>query len=220
VGQPASGLTGTTSFHHNIVIFNSTNAGAAIIGGSSQGNQYGFETPVLVYNNTLVITAGGIPSAAWLTGTDAGAIEYYNNIYVNNSASGGDNLGYGAFSTNPSAPGVWDYNLAYSPSVTLQWRLWTNGGFTTQVSGSPYTSAASFASALSSNGGISGAETHSVIGTAPTFTNTGSYASKYQLASGSAGIGQGSTDGTTGGSACDMGAWGGASVPTKIGCDF
>ena len=32
--------------------------------------------------------------------------------------------------------------------------------------------------------------------------------------------GVGSSNGTTGGSACDMGAWGGAATPTSIGCSF
>ena len=139
---------------------------------------------------------------------------------------GGDNIGYGAFSTNPAAPAVWDYNLVYSPSVAANWRLWQNGNFTALLTGEPaggYTSASAFATALSSNGGIANAESHSVIGTTPTFSGSGSgrlYAAQYQLASGSAGINQGSTDGTTGGSACDMGAWGGATPPTQIGCDF
>ena len=229
-GNSSTTLSGTTYFHNNIVIFDDTNSEGGLIGAPTSGNNFGWTTPIEAYNNTFVVKSGGVPTAAWLTGVNgaAGAIKFYNNIYVNQSASGSDNLGFGVVSTNPSAPAVWDYNLYYSPSVTLHWRLWTNAsiiasgtaGNPTAVSGSPYSSAAAFASALSGGGGIAGAETHSVVGTSPTFTNTGTYAMQYQLDGGSAGVGQGSTDGTTAGSPCDMGAWGGSNPPAQIGCDF
>ncbi|MGA7539823.1 MAG: hypothetical protein WBW93_13770, partial [Steroidobacteraceae bacterium] len=50
-------------------------------------------------------------------------------------------------------------------------------------------------------------------------------AEAYQLAAGSLGVGAGSANGTTGGSAVDMGAWGGTDVNTgksvaQIGCNF
>jgi hypothetical protein len=66
----------------------------------------------------------------------------------------------------------------------------------------------------------SGFEVHSAQGD-PLFTSgTGSDPTAYQLQSGSPFKSTGSTDGTTGGSSCEMGCWGGASPPSRIGADF
>lgn len=217
-GAGAGTLSGTTSFHHNVILFNATAQEGGVFGGATASFSDGFTTPVQVYNNTVIVTTGGIPTVPWLMGSGgaAGATEYYNNIYVNQSTSGGNSNSKGNQIVNPSAPSVWDYNLVYSPNVAYSWTLYQNASFTTAIG--TYTTAAAFASALSSNGGISGAESHSIVGSAPTFTNTGTYASLYRLASGSVGAGAGSTNGTTSGSATDMGAWGNGA--TQVGCSF
>ncbi|HJS89974.1 MAG TPA: hypothetical protein VJ738_08435 [Steroidobacteraceae bacterium] len=217
-GAPTTGLSGTTYFYNNIVVFNAANQEGGIFGGPTLSNSYGLTTAVEVYNNTIIVTKGGVATVPWLTGSGGAvrAVKYYNNIYVNSSTSGGNDLGVGNHATNPAVPAVWDYNLDYSPNVQLSWTLYENSSFTTPIGS--YTTAASFAAALASNGGISNAEAHSIIGTAPTFVNTGTYAQRYQLASGSAGKGAGSTTGTSSGSACDMGAWGNGA--TWIGCNF
>jgi hypothetical protein len=68
---------------------------------------------------------------------------------------------------------------------------------------------------------VSGGGSHDITG-APTFVGGTPTlpAQAYQLTSGSLGKGTGSTTGTSSGSACDMGAWGGATAPTQIGCNF
>src|SRR6185295_14990681 len=65
-----------------------------------------------------------------------------------------------------------------------------------------------------------GFETHS-IASAPGFTvSNPTTPAEFQLSSGSACKNAARSDGTTGGSICDMGAWGSATPPTRIGCDF
>jgi hypothetical protein len=51
-------------------------------------------------------------------------------------------------------------------------------------------------------------------------TPGGTTAASFQLDTGSPCIGAGRVGGTSGGDAVDMGAWGGATPPTTIGCDF
>lgn len=72
----------------------------------------------------------------------------------------------------------------------------------------------------------SGAETHGFQDTTNTsagqvFQNPVSLnPAGYQLIAGGLYSGTGSTNGTSGGSPCDMGAWGGANPPSSIGCSF
>jgi hypothetical protein len=207
-GANTSGLTQTTIVRNNVVLM----ATGVAIGWPTLSNAYGFSTPVLVYNNTIVSKGSG-PVAAWLTDSDSGAVQYYNNIYT--GGSGGSFNGWGNFYLNPSAAGIWDYNMV--PTSGVSWALYSNSNFISSIAS--YTSLSAFASGLAANGGMSNAEAHSIAGT-PTFTNTGTNAQLYRLASGSSGKGAGRTNGTPTGSACDMGAWGGASPPTQIGSNF
>ena len=210
-----TGLALTSVFRNNVILLHgNTIGGNAALGQPTNSNTDHWETGVQAYNNTIVCEAGSSgPNVAWLMNSTSGSA-WYNNIYVNNG-SGGSFNNKGNFLVNPAAIALWDYNLV--PSSGVSWTLYQNGAYFTQLAS--YTSAATFNSGVSANGGISGCEAHSLAG-APTFTGTGSYAGLYKLAPGSLGIGSGSTDGTIGGSACDMGAWGGASAPTQIGCDF
>jgi hypothetical protein len=210
-GGDSSPQTGTTIFRNNIGVMAYGSSAVGAFGGFTYGsNGYGYDTPTQVYSNTIVVNSGGYPMTQLFGLTNAlAAVAYYNNIYVNNSSSGGT-AGEGAFVTNPGAMSVLDYNLIYSPSIAFNWVLYQSN-LTTAIG--TYTTQAAFASALASNGGISNAESHSIIGSAPTFVGSGSYAAYYKLQTGS----QGKAAGVSG---VDMGAWGGASPPAQIGCNF
>lgn len=224
-----TGLTKPSYFTNNIVIMTGGTAGGnagfgfPTLGQTAYGSQFGWQTPVEFSNNTIVSVAASTegPQAFYAVTADNGVgqgnVQLFNNIYVNLGGTGSWN-NFGNFMTTVKSPGVWDYNLF--PSSGVQWALLpdaANGSL--GASNTLYTTASSFASAVSSGGGISGIETHGIAG-APTFTGTGLYAEQYQLTSGSLGKGAGSTTGTTSGTACDMGAWGGAQPPTQIGCNF
>lgn len=218
-GSNSTNLTGTSVFSNNIVVVRGDIAGGAVgVGGPPAiGNQYGWTTPVLVYNNTIItpsISSTG-PQAIWITSN--GGAQIYNNIYQTSQSSSGSFNNAGNVYTNPAALAVCDYNLYPSAAGDMAWTLYENTSYTTAIGS--YSTPAAFASALAANGGISNAEAHTVMGV-PTFTGTGLYAEQYQLASGSLGKGTGSTTGTTSGAACDMGAWGGPQPPTQIGCSF
>jgi hypothetical protein len=215
-GYNTGGLTRTSIFRNNIVLMQgNTVGGNAAFGWSTLSNDGTFTTPVQIYNNTIICTAGSAgPVVGWITATanGTGAMQWYNNIYVNRG-SGGSWNGFGNFRTNPSAIKVMDYNLVPSSGVT--WAVYQTASPTSLVAS--YSSLTAFNAGLASNGGIKGVEAHSLTGT-PTFVGTGVYAAQYQLASGSAGKGAGSATGTSSGSATDMGAWGNGA--TQIGCNF
>jgi hypothetical protein len=228
-GDPLTGLTKTSSFKNNILVIRGGTAGSnagigfPTLGQVTHGSEYGWQTPVEMSNNTIVSISGSssgpqaIYGVAANNGVGLGQLKHFNNIYVNNGSSGSWN-GFGNYMTTVLTPGVWDYDLY--PSSGVQWGVVpdaANGSLGS--SNTTYTTAASFAAAILAGGGISGVESHGIAG-APTFVGTGLYAAQYQLSGGSSGKGAGSTDGTSGGSACDMGAWGGATVPTQIGSDF
>jgi hypothetical protein len=213
-GANTAGLTLTSKIHHNIML--SSGFG---IGGSTLNQNYGWSTPALFYNNTIVLNQNGTGPypAAWVTAEVAGTITFYNNIYSGHA----DGSGYKSFHLNPGGPTLWDYNGFIATGMT--WQLMQDATLSS-VLGS-YTTLASVQAAVSANGGISTFDTHSVASNTPLYVGSGTFpADSYQLQGGSPFKGTGSTTGTTLGSACDMGAWGydpsiGA-APTKIGSDF
>ncbi len=225
-GGTFSGLTHPTTINNNVVVMagntpgGNSGIGFPTLSQTAYGSAYGWQTPVSIYNNTIICASGSagplaIMADAAQNGSGIGQVKVYNNIYVNNGIGGSWN-GYANFLTTPKSPAVWDYNLY--PSSGAQWAIVPDANNQNLcASHTIYTTAASFASAVASGGGISGVDSHSV-GAAPTFANTGAYAERYKLASGSAGIGQGRSDGTAGGTPCDMGAWGNGAV--WIGCNF
>jgi hypothetical protein len=224
-GANASGLTQTTIIRNNIIVMAGGVAGGGVgIGHSTLSDSYAWTTPVQVYNNTIIVTGSNGPVYWWGTeghgGNGIQQMQWYNNICAGGTSSGSFN-GLGNFMTNPEGPQIWDYNLVPS---NASWGLYSNGStFGTVPTNkiASYSSPAAFAAGLAANGGIGNAEANSVQGT-PTFVGGagGALANKYKLASGSLGVGQGSTTGKPGGAACDMGAWGGANAPTQIGCSF
>jgi hypothetical protein len=206
-GYSTGGLTQTTIIRHNIVL-----APFLPVGGrSTLSDSGGFSTPVQVYNNTVVqnSNAGGQICGFWMNCLPGGAggLKFYNNII--SGSPGGFN---GVFRLNPGGPAVWDYNLCASGQ---KWALCQNASLNSVMA--TYTNQTAFATGLSSNGGISNADSHSIFAAA-TFTGSGSLALRYQLASVSNGRNTGSTTGTPGGTPCDMGAWGNGA--TQIGCNF
>jgi hypothetical protein len=203
---PTTGLTLPSFFHNNIVV---TRGFGMALWGAAEFEAW--ETPVSVFNNTVIYAGSGANQPAIIAvgqSTAAGQISVYNNIVT----GFGSNF-RGLIDVNALGIEVCDYNGEQTTNV---WRICPQGG---GDSGTTFSSQSTFAAAIVSGGGISGCESHSVFNNTPGFTsvNTGFVSSTYQLLGTSPFVGKGSTNGTTGGSACDIGAWGGASVPTQIG---
>ena len=179
---------------------------------STTGSQYWI-------NNTFL----GIPASAHGMVTmfsASGLIYFYNNIIQRTTYDY-----WGDVTANAWSFAQIDYN-AYPGSPELL--LSPNG--TTSV-GTAYTSLSTWAAALPS--GAVGKDAHSALvnssgyGGATNIFQGGSPAfpsQMYKLIAGSqisaTGANPGSTTGTTGGTATDMGAWGGASPPSQIGANF
>ena len=206
--------TGTNLYHHNVLL----TSGMHGIGRNAVNENLGYTTPMQVYNNTIVMGASGSQVAFWVNGmsTAPGGLKAYNNVYTGSA----DGQGNGCFVTTPQFPAVIDYNMYLASG--MNWALRNNSSPGTLIA--KYTTTATFAAALAANGGISGAEAHSVLAT-PSFVGSGSQvAQHYQLVAGSSGsatsANPGSTTGTTGGAACDKGAWGNLPVGVSIGCSF
>ncbi len=205
-GANTGGLTQTTNIYNNIFV-----SGGFGIRGATLSYNYGWTTPVNIYNNTIVLskTAGPYP-AAWVTSQVSRNVKFYNNVY----AGASDGSGYKSFHLNAAGPAIWDYNMFLATGMT--WSLQQNSTLSA-VQGT-YTSLSAVQGALASLGGIAGFDTHSVATDSPGFVGSGAFAQAYQLQSNSPGRNKGSTNGTPSGAACDMGAWGNGA--TQIGCNF
>jgi hypothetical protein len=202
-GANTSGLTQTTIIRNNIVLSDFVG-----IGRSTLSDSYGWSTPVQVYNNTIVNVSPGGPGL-WMNCVTGGAVYVYNNIL----AGGTGSASYGNVLVNPAGVALWNYDL-YMPGA--QYVLRQNGSLTSTLA--TYSSPSAFGGGIASNGGVSGAEANSIVNGTPGFTNSGTLAQLYQLASGSPAKGAGRVGGTSSGAACDMGAWGNGA--TQIGCNF
>jgi hypothetical protein len=143
----------------------------------------------------------------------AATITFYNNI-ISRSTVGGR----GDVDISASAAALWDYNCyPASPQLGLS----TDN--TTDYPGTLYTTLSAWAAALPS--GCTGKDSHSALGSPGFAGGAGSKPANYKLAVGSICRGAGSSTGIVGGSAVDMGAWGGTDVNTglaiaQIGCAF
>jgi hypothetical protein len=190
----------TSSAYNNVVISDNPAKDANI----NTGNYPASLNHQDWHNNTFV----GIPNCSvgcWVRFGAPSTIRFYNNI-VQRGTTGGR----GDVDTSATALALIDYNC-YPPSPELG--LSSNG-----VEAYPstlMTSLTSWASALPS--GTAGKDAHSIAANAM-FVGSGSGAVSYKLQSGSPCIGKGSTNGTTSGSATDMGAWGNGA--TQVGCNF
>jgi hypothetical protein len=206
-GSPTAGLTQTTNFHHNIL--KSSSFGAVLI--STLSHSGGWITPVNFYNNTIIMNSGAgvVEAAVWLASIGVtGNIKYYNNILT--GAISGD---YRMIVLDPLGPNIWDYNGVPSGAT---YSLVSNSNPGTIIAN--YSGIAAAQAGVTANGGIT-IDAHSVTNSAPNFVGgTPALPSQaYQLNSGSPFKTTGSTDGTTGGAPCEMGAWGGAAPPVNVG---
>lgn len=179
-------------------------------GGGWMGEPW--STPTLAglnfYNNTVVI-GGGQSGLFWPGGV--GAVKHYNNIYSYSKAQGYQGL----LAVVSGAITLSDYNL-YGTLAT------NPGSFTVAPPTNPGLPSNSYT--LSGWQSTVGVDAHSAALNA-TFKNPSTLnAAGYVLPSGSAGSVSGSNPGRVGGvssgALCDQGAWGGASPPTQIGCNF
>jgi hypothetical protein len=167
-----------------------------------------------VYNNTFVQTANdGSGNTYWMFGNNnslssSGAgntVKWYNNILRSTgfTVSGGiliQSCCGNAVQVFGGNEDIVDYNLYTAPTFTVP------EGNTTSLA--------------TWRGYFSNGTDQNTISTAPTFVNaSGTAAADFDLQAGSAGENAGSIDGA-GGGATDMGAWGGASAPSRIGTDW
>jgi hypothetical protein len=206
-GANTGNLTLTSKIHNNVLL--SSFFG---IGGSTLSQSYGWTTPALIYNNSIVMSNPGgiVEAAAWLYAQTAGSIKYYNNIL--NGAVSPD---YKMLRTSPNSCALLDYNM-YPTAMT--WALVEDANGATQIN--TYTTLATFLAAVTANGGTQATyDGHSTQDNTPGFVGSGSQlAQYYQITSGGAAHLAGSTTGLSGGSATDLGAWGNGA--TGIGCTF
>ena len=195
-------------------VFNVMGAGGAVWfsnvwpGGNSSNTGFAF------YNNTCVFPSGGngafFPAGGGNVSPNA-LVRHYNNVYSYNGAP--NYQGVVAIVSGNIA--LSDYNL-YGAGAGSG-RYLTVAPYSSPGAPTASYTLASWQSAL-------GVDSHSAAQN-PAFTNpTSLNPPGFALAAGAAGSATGATPGRVGGVAsgalCDMGAWGGGSPPTQIGCNF
>ena len=181
-------LTQTTKFHHNVLL---CNYGPLDLQSELGGG--GWVTPLEVYNNTIVAPSGvtGAMITYYENAAGAALLKWYNNIAYDNGAG---LSGYGYTLVNGDAFAICDYNLW--ASLANKWNVVNNGAHDS-ISASTKTTFANWKTAIGS------LDAHSST-TAPTFTNSGAFASQYLTTSGAA-FQTGRMGGTSGGSVTNMG---------------
>jgi hypothetical protein len=187
------------------------------VGGLSSGDAaYPGQVNVDIYNNTICFTGNNARQfQAFSTSSDADlgtspsatTSTFYNNILFNLTSSAVPTYWFAGNGTQLPYNKVFalmDYNC-HDPHGFQFTDLYSNTTLTSLASWRSY----------------SGYDTHSAQAN-PMFAGTPSRSDPTQvkLASNSPGKGTGRTTGTSSGSACDMGAWGGANPPTQIGCNL
>jgi len=185
----------TTTIHHNVLKTLMNDMRPTL----SQTNY--LADRFLCYNNTFIGLAGGVGGGV-LIKTNTGLATYYNNVHYN-AASGDVDL----MCVDIDGPGVWDYDLYFATGSYVY------GTFPSKTSG-----VRNGSSTLAAWKGLMSVpcEAHALDHQDPQFVRTGSGANFYQLQSSSPAKNAGRTNGTTNGSACDMGAWGNG-APSVIG---
>jgi hypothetical protein len=158
------------------------------------------------YNNTCYDTRSGSVCTLDLRASGSRLIQCYNNICVATANGSGPYMGTIAQSLGGYS--LLDYNDYYLNSYSSAWGL--------------LGAATSVLNSLGLWQAASGADAHSTVGN-PQFAASivpGAGANQFKLGGSSPCKGTGRTNGSSSGAACDMGAWGGAVVPTQIGCNF
>jgi hypothetical protein len=213
IGDGSGGSVGDTYSVYNNV-FNVIGAGAALWysnvwpGGKSENTGYAF------YNNTCIFPSGGNGAFLPAGGANVGAkakVSHYNNVY---QYAGTPNY-QGVIAVVAGGIGVSDYNL-YGAGAA-------GGAFLTVA---PYSNAGAPSNAYTLSGwqNALGVDAHSAAVNPSFLSPTSLNAPGFALIAGTAGSASGSNPGRVGGVAggglVDMGAWGGASPPSQIGCNF
>lgn len=210
VGYNTTGLTLRSYFHHNIVV---ANASGFNLGSSVSSLGY-WTTGLDVYNNTIVLVdTGGILQqhfGAFFNGVPS-QLNFYNNLFVGDLSPDRKMI-----SVDAKAWAKCAYNLY--PSSGTRWRVLpnsddgTSGNIFDQATGQ-YSNIATYRTAVQTAGGLSTSlmelgTVESSQALSSIFIQTGSNADYYKLATGSNALSAGKSDGTSGGTTCDIGAWG------------
>jgi hypothetical protein len=183
------------SIHHNVIV-STMNDMRPTLGA---GNYYPDRCDI--YNNTFIII-GGNSSYGTILAVNTGKLNWYNNIHY----AGTGVTEFNAI--NVDAPGIFDYDCYYSGG---------NYGYGYQTAakdGNAHLAVSSLAAwkALLP----AGCQAHTLDHQDPNFVRSGSGASFYKLQASSPAKNAGSTNGTSSGSPCEMGAWGNG-APATIG---
>lgn len=211
----------------------------AIHGGS--GGQTGDTQQI--YNNIIVNPQTNLWDATLSSTLSHQSLDLHNNTFLFKSVGGNGGIHYPSAGTgvSPTATTT-QYNNVFSYTTGAEY-LWVyNSGSVIlsdyQLVGTSAAGSGILAMSTDTGDGTGhtlaswqssfGFDAHSAAlnptFVSPTFSNTSLNPAGWALSPGTAGTAgsstHGSTTGTTGGAACDMGAWGGVSPPTQIGCGF
>lgn len=186
---------GTTSIHHNVVINVRYNDMRPTL--TTDGFRANFD----FYNNVVVATSQASVGYGLLVRVEAGEARVFNNI-IQMTTNDGDT---GFLALNVDA-GLCDYNLYHCTAGASSWKSFPAVNDNNRTGHAP----------LSTWQSDTGFDAHSPAVADPLFTGTGAGPLAYQLQSGSPAKNAGKSDGTTGGTTTDLGAYGNA-PPTKIG---
>jgi hypothetical protein len=197
---------GTTTIHHCILVQTGDNSPVVSFQSDSTGS-YVETNAVNFYSNTIYVTGFGQPQVGLFaqctgTGSPTAALTHYNNLWACGNPGGGDsNGGTVMVGSAAGAVALSDYN-GYVGSTSP---VFTKGTSTIFAPSSSQTGLTNIRSGY-------GYETHSFATTTTStcFASPGgtNNPTGYKLQSGSPAKNAGSTTGTTGGAACDLGAYG------------
>lgn len=191
-GNPNSPNT-AYSIHHNV--FDSCGAPHACDVNNTAAQAINW------YNNTSYSTIKTSATALDLRTSASNLIQCYNNIIVVTASAAGAYTGTIALTDGGYT--ILDYNDYYFADYASGWGL-----------------SASTVGSLAAWQSASKADLHSIVSN-PGFASAitpGTGPAQFQLASSSPCKGTGSNNGSSSGTACDMGAWGNGA--TSIGCNF
>jgi hypothetical protein len=188
------GAAGTDTYFNNNVLYSDA-PGAAPCGPDFQP---AFACRTHFYNNTMYVNATQGTCQIFTYGP---LLSYFNNIFfrVGTTSYRGD------VNFNQGGLALIDYNCYF------------NSGFSCGLSTPGTQNGPTLYASLTAWAAATGGESHSITAN-PMFAGTGAYAAAMQLSGASPCIGAGRSDGTPGGSPCDMGAWGNGA--TQVGCNF
>ena len=188
--------TGREIFRHNVLV---ARGELGLLCGEDVDSVL---VPFDVYNNTFV-GAPDFKTCGLRMFATASQVNSWNNIFSRTTVGfrGDYEL------TNTGTYGLFDYNLYADANPSTSYK--TGSGAT------------AYANSLTEFRSLTGStkEMHSVEAVSAGFLLTGTRANRFRLAGNSPGVDMGSTDGTTGGTECDVGAFGNG-APAIIGCDY